>query len=211
MNLKTLSLAITCLLLIISCKDKEPEGGYDPVSNTDTEYSLSEEGIEEVDVDKEKINNVNESEPENTSPADPDNNKREGSSTPGSGSAEISGQYIKVGEEADSNCGCYCIDLTASSNPELCLVPDEMYISTRLEKNNDKTINVFLVGPSGKNTKGSEIPWDKFDKNVPIATVSPSSNGEVDIDWLGFTIDGDLAMDYAIYGKKTLEGKFKKK
>jgi zinc D-Ala-D-Ala carboxypeptidase len=33
----------------------------------------------------------------------------------------------------------------------------------------------------------------------------------MELDWLGFTINGDLAMDYAIFGKKTLEGQYKKK
>jgi len=30
------------------------------------------------------------------------------------------------------------------------------------------------------------------------------------LDWKGFYIDGELAVDYAIYGKKTLEGTYKK-
>jgi hypothetical protein len=30
------------------------------------------------------------------------------------------------------------------------------------------------------------------------------------LDWKGFSIDGELAVDYAIFGKKTLEGTYKK-
>lgn len=208
MNIKTFSLAITCFLLIISCKDKEPEGGYDPVSNTDTDYSLSQEDAEELEVDNE--NRINNTKKDPNNPNDPDGTKRTNDS-PNTGTTELSGKFIKIGQEADSNCGCYCLDLNDSANPELCLVPDEMYITTRLERKNDNSINVFLVGPSAKNTKGKDIPWEKFDKNVPIATISPSSNGEIDMDWLGFMINGDLAMDYAIYGKKTLEGNYKRK
>ncbi|UJH91104.1 hypothetical protein LZ575_21045 [Antarcticibacterium sp. 1MA-6-2] len=72
-------------------------------------------------------------------------------------------------------------------------------------------INIYFIEPSARSSEGKDIPWKDFDKNSPIATIIPQNNGEIELDWLGFTVNGDLAMDYAIYGKKTLEGVYKKK
>src|SRR5690606_23596191 len=122
----------------------------------------------------------------------------------------LSGQFIKKGEENDAGCNCYCINLS-STTAELCLIQGDMYVNTRLQKNIDNSIDVFLVEPSTRNTQGKDIPWQDFDRNSAIATIKPASNGELEFDWLGFKINGDIAVDYAILGKKTLEGTYKKK
>ncbi|HSI71388.1 MAG TPA: hypothetical protein VK941_14220, partial [Gillisia sp.] len=93
---------------------------------------------------------------------------------------------------------------------ELCLKEKSIFITARMSRGDEGTVNIFLVEPANRNTEGDDIPWKEFDTNVPIATISPSKNGEMELDWLGFTINGDLAIDYAIYGKKTLEGTYKK-
>ncbi len=84
-----------------------------------------------------------------------------------------------------------------------------MYIEVKFEKNQDGSTNVYYVNPSNKNIEGKDIPWDKFDRNTPIATIENLSANEIKLDWLGFSINGDLAVDYAIYGKKTMEGNYK--
>lgn len=125
--------------------------------------------------------------------------------------SNTSGKYIKTGEESDTTCNCYCVDLNAPGNQELCLVPGEMYITARLQKNSDNSIDVFLVEPSSRNTQGKDMPWKDFDRNTAIAKITPKANGSIDLDWLGFKINGDLAIDYALFGKKTLEGEYKSK
>ena len=130
---------------------------------------------------------------------------------PDTPTSNTTGTYIKIGEESDSNCNCYCLNLNPAGNKELCLVPGEMYITSRFQKNSDNSIDVFLVEPAARNTQGKDMPWKDFDRNRPIAKIVPQANGEMDFDWLGFKINGDLAMDYAIFGKKTLEGQYKKK
>ncbi len=121
------------------------------------------------------------------------------------------GHYIKIGQEEDMHCGCYCLDINFNSISELCLSPDTIYIQVRFEMTDSNLIEVYLTAPSDRNSQGEKISWDLFDRDRPIAIISPSSSGELDLDWLGFSIKGELAMDYAIFGKKTLEGKFKKK
>lgn len=119
------------------------------------------------------------------------------------------GTYVKDGEK-DANCECYCVDLTFTGTTELCLKEGTIFITARMSRGENGAVNIFLVEPAARNSEGRDIPWEEFDRNVPIATIS-TKNGKMDLDWLGFTINGDLAMDYAIYGKKTLEGTYKKK
>jgi len=185
MKFKIILTTLCCLFILGSCKNQE---SGDHNSETRSE-SLTESG-----------NNKDGSKTESKSKT----NSKDSAGT-------IEGQYIKVGEEADLNCECYCLDLNFNSNSELCLSPDKIYINVKFEKTNNNLINVYLTDPSDINSEGEKIPWAKFDRNIPIATIALQPNGELDLDWLGFSINGDLAMDYAIFGKKTLEGKFKKK
>jgi len=192
MKLKLILTTLCCLFILGSCKNKD-SGDHNSEIGSDLEKSGSESITGSG-------NNKDRSKTESKSKTD--SKDRTGS---------IEGQYIKVGEEADLNCGCYCLDLNFTSNAELCLSPDKIYINVKFEKTNTNLINVYLTDPSDINSEGDKIPWAKFDRNIPIATIAPQPNGELDLDWLGFSINGDLAMDYAIFGKKTLEGKFKKK
>lgn len=204
MKKKLYVLGLFSFLLIVSCKN-EPEAGYDPVNNTDIEYSPTESGVTQ---DTANANNTE------TREIDPGNDTSVNNVRQEQGSdktASLSGTYIKLGEESDKDCDCYCLDINYNSTSELCLIPGEMYIETRMERSNNNTVNLFLVGPSAKNTTGENIPWEEFDKNIPIASVTSIANGDLQMNWLGFTSNGDLAMDYAIYGKKTLEGIYKKK
>ena len=125
--------------------------------------------------------------------------------------SSLSGNFIKISEEMDDSCACYCVDINYSGNSELCLAPSKIFINIRMAKSNNQTTNIFFVKPSPENTGGKDIPWSKFDTNTPIATITSNGNGEMELDWLGFSINGDLAIDYAILGKKTLEGNYKKK
>ena len=82
-----------------------------------------------------------------------------------------------------------------------------MYINVRFKK----TVNgydAFYVSPSSRN-KNRDLPWEDFSKEDAIASLKATNNG-LELDWLGFKIDGQIATDYAIFGKKTLEGNFTK-
>ena len=198
MKFKLILITIGCFFILSSCKNQDSDKNQDSSdknseSVTDIEKSASESLTESG-------NNKDHSRTESTSKT----NSKESTGT-------IEGLYIRIGKEADRNCECYCLDLNFTSNSELCLSPDNIYINVKFERINNNLINVFLIGPSDINSEEDKIPWDKFDRNIRIATITTLPNGELDLDWLGFSINGDLAMDYAILGKKTLEGKFKRK
>ncbi|MEP6260890.1 MAG: hypothetical protein ABJ092_04885 [Gillisia sp.] len=207
MKLKQYPLALAILFVAItSCKNSN---SGDDVTTDDV---ITIEGDTRDANDPEATNtratqgrdNDNNQTPEET----PDGVTVQDPDTP---TSNTTGTYIKIGEESDSNCNCYCLDLNTAGNKELCLVSGEMYITSRFQKNSDNSIDVYLVEPAARNTQGKDIPWKDFDRNSPIAKIIPQANGEMDFDWLGFKINGDLAIDYAIFGKKTLEGQYKKK
>lgn len=190
-----LSIAFLCF----SCKNEQKPEGYDAVSNTGTEVSPSESGVLNEDGAEIKM--------------DPDNTSEGAQTQKTSGSTKTiaAGRYIKTGEESDNDCSCYCLEVNFNEAKELCLAKGEMYINARFKQAGDKTVEVFFDSPVSSNKQGKDIPWKEFDTNEPIARITPTANGELELDWLGFTVNNDLAVDYAIYGKKTLEGTYKKK
>ena len=115
--------------------------------------------------------------------------------------------FVKMGEK-DSDCNCYCIEFETNNKTELCLSEAKSYIIGRYSKSG-KNLNIYYVSPSNRNTI-EDLPWEDFDTTTPIAVLSPDENGNMELDWKGFSIDGKLAVDYAIYGKKTLEGTYQK-
>lgn len=141
------------------------------------------------------------------------NNSKEDSSKPESTeektNTSLSGVYIKNDHMEDSDCSCYCIDVKVNGTSELCLTEDKLYIKGRFEKSGDN-INIYYSGKSSGNAD-RELPWDKFETGTPIAVLSTNENGNLKLDWKGFSIDGEIAIDYALFGKKTLEGTYKKK
>lgn len=209
MNIRAIYILSLGLVLLTSCKDNEPREEQNNFNTEENEFSnidneIPEEKAEERDDVDEKITSNENSDISGVNKSAPGNTSNQNTRT------SLSGQYIKKGEETDSNCGCYCLNLS-SNTAELCLVNGKMYVNTRLQKNSNNTIDIFLVEPSARNTEGMEMPWEDFDRSSAIATIKPTSNGNMELDWLGFKINGDLAVDYAIFGKKTLEGVYKKK
>jgi len=203
-------------LLFSSCKDSNsPENDSDIESvseakiNTDSNSDIKDKANNNIQTDANP-NGPNALELENASESSKSSTS-ENKTKPNIQNSKLGGTYMKIGDEKDSSCNCYCVSINYTGNSELCLVPSKIFINTRMVKLDNQTTNIFLVNPSSKNTEGKDIPWSKFDLNTPIATINSNENGEIELDWLGFSINGDLAIDYAILGKKTLEGNYKKK
>ncbi|APG61270.1 hypothetical protein [Christiangramia salexigens] len=118
------------------------------------------------------------------------------------------GTYINTEHTEDLNCNCYCLDLNPGETTSLCLVKDKMYINAKVTRSGNN-INLYFSEVTS-NTTDTKLPWDKFNKEQPIAIISSSPEG-YKLDWKGFSIDDEIAVEYALYGKKTLEGTYKKK
>lgn len=191
-------LCFSLMLIFISCKNQEEERQSKETPTTDTE-----ERDQRSTDDLSPETGTNEA----SSRSSPDTSNDETEETPEEPLSGLAyGNYKKTDEE-DAACSCYCIEISASGESELCLKDQEIYITARLSQNNGLT-QVYFSSPSSKNNN-DDLPWEDFDTNHPIAEITPTEDG-MELDWKGFHIEGELAVDYAIYGKKTLEGSYKK-
>ena len=118
----------------------------------------------------------------------------------------LAGRYKLITEDPTHDCSYLAISFTTPTR--LCITPDEIFIFARYEKTGSNTANVYLDDPL-ENHEG-ELPWEEFDRDTPIATLNMEPNGTLVLDWKGFAVNGDIATDYAIYGKKTLEGTYER-
>ena len=121
------------------------------------------------------------------------------------------GRYRKlIKDQPATDCNCNCIDVDFEKPSEWCIVKDKIYISAQCKKTGDHSVDIYFVGVSRENAPDRRLPWKDFDIDKPIASIAFEPNGDAKLDWKGFTIDGEIATDYAIYGKKTLEGTYKR-
>lgn len=194
--------SLFCLFLIlVSCKNEE--SNQDEELNSRTEKSVNN-NISVVEPKRSNAEGISSASDENDTESTDGNSENNTEIS----EANISGNtYIKI-NESDANCNCYCLELDMNKSTELCLSEDEIYINARYAQDGDD-VNMYYVSPSNKNTN-EDLPWKEFDTNTPIAVLSAGENENMVLDWKGFSIDGELAVDYAIYGKKTLEGTYKK-
>lgn len=207
MKLRSFTPILLSLFLLTACRNEENRDEIQESTESTREYE--ETSTEEQKSSPAQSTGSTQSSSDERQPGS-GSIDTEGTGSDSQASALSEGNYIKDGE-TDSNCACYCINLSFSGTTELCLREETMFITTRMSRGNGNVVNIYLVEPANRSTEGEDIPWNDFDKNTPIATITPAANGQMELDWLGFTINGDLAMDYAIYGKKTLEGTYKKK
>ncbi|MGY5847917.1 hypothetical protein ACW6QP_10910 [Salegentibacter sp. HM20] len=192
------------MLALVSCKNETDQNvtQVDDIEQTDDFNIENQEGNDQnrnSTGNPPSQNNQGRRDIDSSQPDRANNSTRSGST---------SGKYTKV-DESDATCNCYCLDVVEGGTTEMCLRPDEIYITARVEKGPGSEIHFYYTQPSSRNTN-TELPWEDFDKNQPIAIMLPGENGQMDLDWKGFHIDGQLATDYAIYGKKTLEGNYKR-
>lgn len=121
------------------------------------------------------------------------------------------GKYRRIVDgTASVDCNCNCIEIAYDRPTEWCIDKDKMYISARCKKTSENTAEIFFVAPSRENSSDHPLPWKDFDTAQPVATVTFQPDGSAELDWIGFSRNGEIVTEYALYGKKTLEGTYKK-
>ena len=181
-------LSIFCLaLVLVSCKNNS--------GNNDPDLPAEKKGTMQPDSIKS-----------NTKIDISENSEERTKNNLDSLSSVISGNTYQKNNE--SNCSCYCLKFETNNRVELCLAEDDLYIEAKYNQAGD-VVNFYYVKALNQENN-QDIPWEKFDTNTPVAVLNQAENGMLTLDWKGFSIDGELAVDYAIYGKKTLEGTYKK-
>lgn len=123
----------------------------------------------------------------------------------------FNGRYRKVVKDKPADdCNCNCIKVDLEKPSEWCIVKDKVYITAQCRKSGDNSVDIYFVGVSREDAPERPMPWKDFDTDQPIASIAFQPNGDAQLDWKGFSMDGKIATDYAIFGKKTLEGTYKK-
>lgn len=121
------------------------------------------------------------------------------------------GKYRKlVDNKPASDCNCNCIEIAYDRATEWCINKDKMYMSARCKKTGENTADVYFVSASRETSPDKSLPWEEFDTTSPVATVTFQPDGSAKLDWLGFSKNGEIITEYALFGKKTLEGTYKK-
>lgn len=194
--MKKVVFLILSVLLVVSCNDdKKAQRPGEPI--VDTQDSVERDFTkEDIDEDRDNVSTEDEKVKTLQTPAD----------------HEFAGKYRKVDKENAGGiaCNCDCLEISFTTTSELCISKDQMSISAKFVKTSGNTADVFLVEPANVENSKDKLPWETFDRSTPIATLDLQPNGSMVLDWKGFHINGELATDYAIYGKKTLEGTYQK-
>ena len=125
--------------------------------------------------------------------------------------AVVDGRYRKlVDKKPAADCNCNCIEIDFDKPTEWCIVKDKVYITAQARKTGENSADLYFLGVSRENEPDRPLPWDDFDTDKPIASIAFEPNGDAEVDWTGFSVGGEIATDYAIFGKKSLEGTYKK-
>ncbi|HET8753087.1 MAG TPA: hypothetical protein VFM59_01920 [Salinimicrobium sp.] len=207
--MKKYALLMLLFSFLISCNDRENRSNDeadDFSENTELERNSSEstERENQNSIDSDRTGEIEET--ETTIKGD-----KTGDFGAETSIQKLEGKYKKTsGDGTSQGCACSCFEISFSGTTELCVAPNNIYISAKFTKTGPDSAEVFLVEPLRVQNVEREIPWNDFDKNIPVATIKMMPNGEMKMDWIGFSIGGELAVDYAIYGKKALEGTYKK-
>jgi len=192
-----------CLFLsITSCNDSKKANDPDADPNQNLNQNADQNSNQNLDTNSQENPSDSAGDNQITSSSSENENTTELNKT-----SNFTGTYINTEHTENNSCECFCIEMTTGTS-ELCLKENELFINARFQQNGNN-IDVYYAGKSSS-TSNAEIPWDKFETGIPIAVLSPAGNG-FKLDWKGFSIDGEIAIDYALYGKKTLEGTYKKK
>lgn len=125
--------------------------------------------------------------------------------------ATYDGRYRKVVEDQPTaDCNCNCIEVSYDKPTEWCIDKDKIYMTARSQKTGNNSADVYFVSASREVSPEKSLPWEEFDTNTPVATLTFQPDGSAELNWLGFSKNGEVLTDYALFGKKTLEGTYKK-
>ncbi|MBJ6752713.1 hypothetical protein [Geomonas anaerohicana] len=103
---------------------------------------------------------------------------------------EITGKWVKVGADAE-DCACGdCIDIRLEGKLEpFCVESNQIYLNVRyqFDKRQGK-VYVFFDSVLEVGTGGAALPWDKYDKQEPLAELDVSNvrRGRMLMKWFGF-------------------------
>ncbi|QXE90185.1 hypothetical protein [Geomonas subterranea] len=108
----------------------------------------------------------------------------------GGGRPEITGKWVKVGANPEE-CACGdCIDIPLEGKlVPFCVESNQIYLNVRYELD-ERQGKVYILFDSvlEVGTGGAALPWDKYDKQEPLAELDVNNvrSGRMSVRWFGF-------------------------
>lgn len=126
--------------------------------------------------------------------------------------SRIAGKWLKEGAE-DCNCGG-CLDIQFDKQiDDFCVESNQIFVSAnyQLDAANNR-VNLFFKDTGELGAGGANLPWDKYDRKKPLATIDISKLNQkfITVDWLGFSEKGKPESGASKYGKWYAGRYFKK-
>ncbi|MEW6730427.1 MAG: hypothetical protein AB1489_03715 [Acidobacteriota bacterium] len=97
-------------------------------------------------------------------------------------------------EDAE-DCFCNeCLDIQFDKvNESFCVESNQIFVSAyyKLDEANKK-VNIYFKDPTDLGRGGASLPWDKFDRDKPIAIIDAANVDKktIKVEWIGFTEKG---------------------
>ncbi|MDT0295391.1 hypothetical protein ACFQ3R_02705 [Mesonia ostreae] len=197
-------------IAVIACQDDKKSSSNESIEEMEEESGEVQIDKNEKEQDFEAKEEDKEMERDEDFVGDKSMSSNSENDRPGP-SAQWTGEFVKTNAlNTAGACSCNCLDIDFNSTRTLC-VDEKSEIDIQVNYVlKDKLVQVLFLSGNGNIDDNNPIPWSEFDKNSVVAEISRTNN-QLQLDWKGFTIDKKLATDYAILGKKNLEGIYKRK
>lgn len=193
--MKKLLTILLCLPLCFACQDERKS------KTSEEENSLPTEPTEvQRDAANETTYNSSDSSAEN-------------SATKKISAKDFSGEFQRSDDDKEStSCDCNCLSIQMDQASKLCLDQEEnIHIQVKFKQTDAPNLVMYYVSGQGKMEGQKDIPWSDFDTDQALATLHFIAPNSFELDWKGFMQNGEIAMDYAVLGKKNLEGNYNRK
>lgn len=117
--------------------------------------------------------------------------------------SRIAGKWLKEGAE-DCYCGG-CLDIQFDKQiDDFCVESNQIFVSAnyQLDAANNR-VNLFFKDTVELGAGGANLPWDKYDRKKPMATIDVSKSNQkfITVKWLGFSEKGKPESGGSEYGK----------
>ena len=126
--------------------------------------------------------------------------------------SRIEGIWLKEGK-TECHCGS-CLEIQFNKKiDDFCVESDQIFVSAdyKLDAANNR-VNLFFKDTTELGKGGANLPWEKYDREKPIAAIDISKTEQkfITVNWLGFTEKGGTTARAGEFGKEYTGRYFKK-
>ena len=126
--------------------------------------------------------------------------------------SRVEGIWLKEGE-TECHCG-NCLEIQLDKQiDDFCVESNQIFVSANYEMDAaNNRVNLFFKDTTDLGSGGARLPWDKYDRQKPLAVIDISKVNEnyITVNWQGFSEKGNAESDAKKYGEWYAGRYFKK-